>query len=243
MTALREAAQQALEACKLIVSAFDALKPASAARNEPLQINAARASITALEAALAEPEYPLGQATTDVVVRVYVVKKAEPVQDTAFDRWWDNALDGPTPVAPVSKETARWIWNAARAEPVQEPDLSRCPKCNGPADNGHDREVPPNPYYCTKCMAEPVAWRWGYRSVTTGEMDWRGYVEIAAHPNLRSPEIIMEPLYAAPPQRKPLTEEEIVALIHPIVMADMPDEMTDYEISRAIEEAVWKKNS
>ena len=58
-------------------------------------------------------------------------------------------------------------------------------------------------------VQEPVAWRWGYRSVTTGEMDWRGYVEIAAHPNLRSPEIIMEPLFTAPPQRKPLTEEEI----------------------------------
>jgi hypothetical protein len=53
---------------------------------------------------------------------------------------------------------------------------------------------------------EPVAWRWGYRSVTTGEMDWRGYVEIAAHPNLRSPAIIMEPLFTTPPQRKPLTE-------------------------------------
>lgn len=52
-------------------------------------------------------------------------------------------------------------------------------------------------------VQEPVAWRWGYRSVTTGEMDWRGYVEIAAHPNLQSPEIIMEPLYTAPPQRKP----------------------------------------
>ena len=57
-------------------------------------------------------------------------------------------------------------------------------------------------------QAEPVAWRWGYRSVTTGEMDWRGYVEIAAHPNLRSPEIIIEPLYTAPPQRKPLPKHD-----------------------------------
>ena len=56
---------------------------------------------------------------------------------------------------------------------------------------------------------QPVAWRWGYRSITTGEMDWRGYVEIAAHPNLRSPEIVMQPLYTSPPQRKPLTEEDI----------------------------------
>jgi len=37
-----------------------------------------------------------------------------------------------------------------------EPDLSRCPQCNGPADNGFDRSFPPSPYLCTKCMAEPV---------------------------------------------------------------------------------------
>ena len=30
-------------------------------------------------------------------------------------------------------------------------DLSRCPRCGGPADNGHDREDPPNPYLCTRC--------------------------------------------------------------------------------------------
>ena len=44
-------------------------------------------------------------------------------------------------------------------------------------------------------------------------------------------------LYTAPPQRKPLTEEEIDALIHPVVMADLSDEMTDYEIARAVERA------
>lgn len=30
-------------------------------------------------------------------------------------------------------------------------DLTRCPNCGGPTDNGHDREVPPNPYWCSKC--------------------------------------------------------------------------------------------
>lgn len=30
-------------------------------------------------------------------------------------------------------------------------DLSICPGCGGPADNGHDRCVPPTAYYCTKC--------------------------------------------------------------------------------------------
>ena len=29
--------------------------------------------------------------------------------------------------------------------------LSMCPMCGGPADNGHDRGYPPNPYVCTKC--------------------------------------------------------------------------------------------
>ena len=36
-----------------------------------------------------------------------------------------------------------------------ERDLSKCPGCGGPADNGHDRCVPPNPYYCTKCDPNP----------------------------------------------------------------------------------------
>ncbi len=30
-------------------------------------------------------------------------------------------------------------------------DLNKCPKCGGVADNGHDRCLPPNPYFCTKC--------------------------------------------------------------------------------------------
>lgn len=30
-------------------------------------------------------------------------------------------------------------------------DLSTCPGCGGPADNGFSRDVPPSPYYCTKC--------------------------------------------------------------------------------------------
>ncbi len=33
-------------------------------------------------------------------------------------------------------------------------DLSRCPSCAGPADNGHDRCVPPTAYFCTKCEAD-----------------------------------------------------------------------------------------
>jgi len=31
-------------------------------------------------------------------------------------------------------------------------DLSRCPRCGGDADQGHDRCYPPNPYVCSKCQ-------------------------------------------------------------------------------------------
>ena len=60
MTALRKAAQQALEA--LVRTYGYSMKREKA--------------IEALKAALAEPEFPIGQASTDVPVTVYVVKKA-----------------------------------------------------------------------------------------------------------------------------------------------------------------------
>ena len=51
--------------------------------------------------------------------------------------------------------TSEAIFNLRAALAQQaEPDLSLCPQCNGPADNGHDRSIPPHPYLCTKCMAE-----------------------------------------------------------------------------------------
>ena len=98
MTTLREAAQQALEALE-------------SAEVDPHSSDAVYKAITALRAALAEPEpydqtalelcevcgwrtlipgdcclncerkHPLGQASTDVPVTVYVVKKVEPVQE------------------------------------------------------------------------------------------------------------------------------------------------------------------
>ena len=86
-----------------------------------------------------------------------------------------------------------------------------------------------------------MAWRWGYRSVTTGEMDWRGYVEIAAHPNLRSPEIIMEPLYTAPPQRpaEPLSEVDLRALYdrHAACQEEGPEISGWWDFARAVERA------
>lgn len=42
--------------------------------------------------------------------------------------------------------------NLLAAAPTQ--DLSKCPGCGGPADNGHDRCFPPSPYFCTKCETQ-----------------------------------------------------------------------------------------
>ena len=39
-------------------------------------------------------------------------------------------------------------------EKIPDYDLDKCPNCGGPADNGHDRCIPPSPYFCTKCMEE-----------------------------------------------------------------------------------------
>ncbi len=35
-----------------------------------------------------------------------------------------------------------------------KPDVSICPSCGGPADNGHDRCCPPNPYTCKTCTLQ-----------------------------------------------------------------------------------------
>ena len=125
---------------------------------------------------------------------------------------------------------------AALAEPVQEP-VWVCPDSveHRYQKPGHCEDCGKTLVQVTEPVQEPVAWRWGYRSVTTGEMDWRGYVEIAAHPNLRSPAIIMEPLYTSPPQRKPLTEDEIA-----LIVADCSASAhrhDDFNFARAIERA------
>ena len=72
MTDLRTAAQQALEALD---------EAATFHRNLPDQHARRLAAMTTLRAALAEPVPPIGKASTDVGVPVYVLKKAEPVQE------------------------------------------------------------------------------------------------------------------------------------------------------------------
>jgi hypothetical protein len=40
-----------------------------------------------------------------------------------------------------------------------------------------------------------------------------------------------------------LTDEEIIEVLHPLVVADLSDEQTDYEIARAIEAKLKEKNN
>jgi len=40
---------------------------------------------------------------------------------------------------------------------AHEPNLDVCPQCGGPADNGHDRCIPPSPYNCSKCQDQTEA--------------------------------------------------------------------------------------
>jgi hypothetical protein len=128
---------------------------------------------------------------------------------------------------------------AQQAEPVQEPDLSRCPQCNGPADNGHDRSIPPNPYFCTRCMAEPVhkcpncasleaqnteldlklaeleraepvAWLVDISRSKPRQMHFFSKVHAEEFAATLTPPRVPTPLYTAPPQRKPLTKESLL---------------------------------
>ena len=49
---------------------------------------------------------------------------------------------------------------------------------------------------------EPVAWRWGYRSITTGQVEWMG---VRTNNPKHDPDVVCEPLYTNPPRREPLT--------------------------------------
>ena len=79
-------------------------------------------------------------------------------------------------------------------------DLSKCPGCGGPSDNGHDRCIPPNPYYCTKCEADP----W--------ENDDTEYVR-APDPGTHAPKtVVCEYVIQDCPEYMPETRYEVVKI-------------------------------
>lgn len=153
----------------------------------------------------------------------------------------------------------RHLWDQAQEQ--AEPDISLCPQCNGPADNGFDRSFPPSPYLCTKCMAEPVAWdvtkdgRVIYDDASTDD----GLLRVSGdfeddEQRVRYAKQIVDKLNAAPPQRTmvPLTEKEILAAVgweraamYMKLAPNFPVDEAKKETltnARAVEQASWEKN-
>ena len=48
-----------------------------------------------------------------------------------------------------------------------------------------------------KCCQPIIAWQYGYRSITTGEIEWEGISTIDPA-EFRDPDLICRPLYASP---------------------------------------------
>ena len=88
------------------------------------QVCAATAEAWREEAALAEPDFPLGHASTDVPLTVYSVKKAELVEPVALD-WlhkWANQDDGePETQWHEGYEAARRVVQIHLTTPPQRP--------------------------------------------------------------------------------------------------------------------------
>lgn len=159
-----------------------------------------------------------------------------------------EALEAMNPY-PASKEDQRASALAALLAALaqkEEPDLSRCPQCNGPADNGFDRSFPPSPYLCTKCMAKPVAWDVTKDGRVIYDHDFTHDVVLRVMGDFENDEQrisyakqIVDKLNAAPPQRTmvPLTEEEIWALY-----LDDFEQSDRVDFARAVEKASWEKN-
>lgn len=90
-----------------------------------------------------------------------------------------------------------------------------------------ENEFPVLLYTFPPAQQEPVAWL-----TETGSV-WKSWAKDTD-----------TPLYTFPPQRTwvGLTDKEIIDLIHSLVMANMPDEATDYEIARVIEAKLKELN-
>ena len=226
MTDLRKAAQQALWAFQCHVE-------------QTWPIDRSTAAIAALRTALAQQAEPKGGGNLPPPLQ------AEPVTEDMKSavRWapssayWSERLReffGPDAREGIDALERR----IAGAQERAEPDLSLCPQCNGPADNGHDRSIPPSPYLCTKCMAEPV-----HKCPNCASLEAQN-TEL----DLKLAEVEQEerdgvdgmPLYTAPPQRKPLTDEEIVRIFETPELAGthfQTPTLKAIAVARAIERA------
>jgi hypothetical protein len=78
-----------------------------------------------------------------------------------------------------------------------------------------------------KIEQQPIAWRWGAPKLKNGDFEWRYSL------NQTRPDAI--PLYTTPPQRKPLTDEEIRKANHHMV-----EGAYDYSFKQGVKWAEYK---
>jgi hypothetical protein len=123
----------------------------------------------------------------------------------------------------------------ALREALAQPQLQPCAgrNCGSTNPNLHSAECFED-YEKATGMAQPVAPKCGAIIEVFGK-DWR--LEYMSLPVGKHKLYTQQYNYTAPANRTPLTVEEVKKLIHPIVMADLSDEMTDFEIVQAIEAA------
>ena len=131
---------------------------------------------------------------------------------------------------PVAKLTIKNLRDRL-AQPQMQPCAGR--NCGSTNPNLHSAECFED-YEKSTGMAQPVAPKCGAIIEVFGK-DWR--LEYMSLPVGKHKLYTQQYTYTAPAQRTPLTVEEVKNLIHPIVMADLSDEMTDFEIVRAVEAA------
>jgi hypothetical protein len=141
--------------------------------------------------------------------------KAQPVQARVkrSQDWHDGVIEGHL------REREYWLAQQAQpVEPVQEPvpPIGKASTDVGvPVYVLKKAEPPCNPScapgYCYCEPVEPVAWRWRMRNLTDAPGFVQPWTVTTYYPREQANEI--EPLYAAPPQRKPLTNTEMDAAL------------------------------
>lgn len=135
-----------------IHAALASLPPQSA----PVEGDKLRTLIVAEIMKLVQPEMkPLGHKPTIAELEAMLNEENPPKININPDGSLDIA-PSLTTVGDIADAIIR-VLPPNHAAPVGVLNLNACPTCKGPADNGHDRCYPPNPYECTKCDAKRKA--------------------------------------------------------------------------------------
>ena len=90
----------------------------------------------------------------------------------------------------------------------------------------------------------PVAYRWKGELFTPNEIEMLDVTDaVPLYQNPEPVECMCGICKLGKWEWVGLTDEEIIEVLHPLVVADLSDEQTDYEIARAIEAKLKEKNN